>query len=216
MLGPDGVDALRDSYAPSLPGDERGYEAFVRDTAVWEYADEHHLRALVLILGVRIVVVPRYSGWAVQVHGDAPPARTIYLGNDDTHYVWLAPSTTPAALDVVDLLGESDAERVGPADAPPPSGPASGQCGMPLNARKKARKKPAAKVKKKPAAEALGRFVKGHTIGKATRFRRKKRVYRGACRVCGLNDATRNSGKDWFCETCQVYTRKRRGRRRAR
>ena len=131
-------------------------------------------------------------------------------------HVWLAPSTTPAALDVVDLLGESDAERVGPADAPPPSGPASGQCGMPLNARKKARKKPAAKVKKKPAAEALGRFVKGHTIGKATRFRRKKRVYRGACRVCGLNDATRNSGKDWFCETCQVYTRKRRGRRRAR
>ena len=98
---------------------------------------------------------------------------------------------------------------------------------MPLNARKKARKKPAAKVKKKPAAEAKAtfvkgraigkatRFVKGHAIGKATRFRRKKGVYRGDCRLCGLNDSTRNAGKDWFCTTCQAYTRKRRGRRSA-
>jgi hypothetical protein len=113
MLGPDGLDIFLGAYAPSREGDQRSYCDFIRDTADWEYADEHHLRALAMLLAVRVVVVPRYADRAVQVHGAAPPERTIYLGNDDVHYVWLADPLplSPGSLGapaVVDLLKDSE------------------------------------------------------------------------------------------------------------
>ncbi len=131
-----------------------------------------------------MVVVPRYIGWTIATHGDAPPGRTVYLGNDDRHYVWLAPS----------------------AAGPPPLP----DCDA---GKERARKKPAAKVKKRLAAKGSGRFVRGNSIGKTTRFRRKAGKYHGACRECGSNENTRNAGKDWFCYACHAYTKKRRGRR---
>ena len=42
-------------------------------------------------------------------------------------------------------------------------------------------------------------------------FRRKGSRYRGACRKCRTSANTRNSGKDWYCKACGVYTQK--GRR---
>ena len=105
---------------------------------------------------------------------------------------------TVGAPDVVDLLDESGDEpcKAGPSrPAPKP--------------RAKPREARGARARKRKST----RFAVGNTIGKCTRFRRKKWKYRGACRECGCSDSTRNSGKDWFCNKCQVYTKKRRRNR---
>jgi hypothetical protein len=208
MLGPDGLDIFLGAYAPSREGDQRSYCDFIRDTADWEYADEHHLRALAMLLAVRVVVVPRYADRAVQVHGAAPPERTIYLGNDDVHYVWLADPLplSPGSLGapaVVDLLKDSESgveELPGRGRVPRSKKPP---------ARKACQKSVAKKAVEKPPNG--GRFRRGNKVGEATRFRRKVWKYRGACRECDTNDNTRNGGKDWYCTACRVYTKK--GRR---
>ena len=62
-----------------------------------EYVDELVVAAVAKEMQVRIVVVPytpRTAGdaWALsQYERDLSDERTIYLGNDDVHYVWLPP-----------------------------------------------------------------------------------------------------------------------------
>ena len=181
MVGPAGLGLLGAAYGQK-PGDDRSYHDFVRDTAAWEYADEHHLRAIALILGVRVVVVPRYASWAIASHGDGPPHRTIFLGNDDAHYVWLAPgpaapSSPPGAAeaDVIDLLEDSEEGSGSGAEA---------------------------------SAPAQRRFAAGNTVGLKSRFKKARRHY-GTCRECGSSERTVSKKKDWYCKGCKCYTRKR-------
>jgi hypothetical protein len=237
MLGPDGLDAFLTAYAPSRKDDVRSYPDFVRDTAVWEFADEHHLRALAVLLNVRIVVVPRYEGWAVQTHGGAaPPQRTIHLGNNDQHYVWLAagaaaPSSPPvsAGVDVIDLLEDSGEESADKAAKQPATSPkkAIRRPGgkpdaprQPARSSKKAIRKPGGKADapRQPARSPKkasrrqkresGRFLDGHEVGLRTRFRRLRGHY-GTCRDCKSNAGTVSKGTDWYCRACCCYTKKR-------
>ena len=73
------------------------YRRWVTKIAENEYADELVVAAVAKEMQVRIVVVPytpRTAGdaWALsQYERDLSDERTIYLGKDDVHYVWLAP-----------------------------------------------------------------------------------------------------------------------------
>ena len=73
------------------------YRRWVTRIGQSEYADELVVAAVAKEMQVRIVVVPytpRTAGdpWALsQYERDLSDERTIYLGNDDVHYVWLAP-----------------------------------------------------------------------------------------------------------------------------
>ena len=73
------------------------YRRWVARIAESEYADELVVAAVAKEVQVRIVVAPytpRTAGdaWALsQDERDLSDERIIYLGNDDVHYVWLAP-----------------------------------------------------------------------------------------------------------------------------
>jgi len=77
------------------------YERWVQKLATKEYADELVVLAVALELSIRIVIIPytpesASSPWAIPTYGStaaAPDAgRTIYLGNNDVHYVYLKPN----------------------------------------------------------------------------------------------------------------------------
>ena len=78
------------------------YNQWVAKVATREYADELVLLALTLELPIRIVVIPHtpesaLAPWAVTSYGSPEVAqddsRTIFLGNNDVHYVYLAPNS---------------------------------------------------------------------------------------------------------------------------
>ena len=77
------------------------YAQWVEKLATKEYADELVLLAVALELSIRIVIIPYTPAsasrpWAIPTYGStggAPDAgRTIYLGNNDVHFVYLKPS----------------------------------------------------------------------------------------------------------------------------
>ena len=75
------------------------YRRWVARVAEHEYADELVVAAVAKEMHVRIIVVPytpraAQDKWSLsQYEGDDSNTRTIYLGNDDVHYVWLAPDS---------------------------------------------------------------------------------------------------------------------------
>ena len=79
---------------------EQLYERWVAKLAFKEYADELVVVAVALELSIRIVVIPytpesALRPWAIPTYGSTGVAqdagRTIYLGNNDVHYVYLKP-----------------------------------------------------------------------------------------------------------------------------
>ena len=74
------------------------YRRWVARIAEHEYADELVVAAVAKEMQVKIVVVPytpraAEDMWALSQYerdNSDSDARTIYLGNDDVHYVWLA------------------------------------------------------------------------------------------------------------------------------
>ena len=79
---------------------EQLYERWVAKLALKEYADELVVLAVALELSIRIVVIPytpesAFLPWAIPTYGPTGAAqdasRTIYLGNNDVHYVYLKP-----------------------------------------------------------------------------------------------------------------------------
>ena len=79
---------------------EQIYERWVAKLAFKEYADELVVVAVALELSIRIVVIPytpesALRPWAIPTYGSTGVAqdarRTIYLGNNDVHYVYLKP-----------------------------------------------------------------------------------------------------------------------------
>ena len=85
MNAPHGGGADRDAYL-----------RHVRGLRSWTFADQLNLPMIAQIMGVRIVVVPQTPAgaptkWAITVVGEDRGNNTIYLGNDDAHYVWLRP-----------------------------------------------------------------------------------------------------------------------------
>ena len=102
LLRPDKKDKIYAAFA-SLPvrGKQRTeqlYESWVHKLAFKEYADELVVLAVALELSIRIVVIPYTPEFALE-HGKIPtygPAvaaqdasRTVYLGNNDVHFVYL-------------------------------------------------------------------------------------------------------------------------------
>ena len=79
---------------------QQHYEQWVSKLATKEYADELVVVAVAMELSIRIVVVPytpvsAVAPWAIPTYGPAGAAqdasRTMYLGNNDVHYVYLKP-----------------------------------------------------------------------------------------------------------------------------
>ena len=79
---------------------QQHYERWVSKLATKEYADELVVVAVAMELSIRIVVVPytpvsAVAPWAIPTYGPAGAAqdasRTMYLGNNDVHYVYLKP-----------------------------------------------------------------------------------------------------------------------------
>ena len=78
------------------------YKQWIQRVGCNEYADELIVAAAVSELGVRIVCVPytpaeahgrwKISTYCAQSAGVAEQGRTIYLGNNDVHYMWLSPN----------------------------------------------------------------------------------------------------------------------------
>lgn len=88
--------ALNPNDAPRTMGD---YHRWLQDVATRGFADELVVAAVAMFLRIKIVVVPftpRRSAarWRIseyQPPGEpVPMSRTIFLGNDDLHYVWLS------------------------------------------------------------------------------------------------------------------------------
>ena len=80
---------------------ETGYANWVQRLAQNEFADELVVVAVALEFSIRIVVIPytpeqATQPWAIPSYG--PPgvpqdgSRTVYLGNNDVHYVYLRSS----------------------------------------------------------------------------------------------------------------------------
>ena len=75
------------------------YQRWVQRLATREFADELVVLAVALELQIRIVIVPytptsANDPWAVTTYGPSETTggqRTIYLGNNDVHYEYLAP-----------------------------------------------------------------------------------------------------------------------------
>ena len=76
------------------------YERWVQKLATKEYADELVVLAVALELSIRIVIIPytpesALRPWAIPTYGSTGVAQdsrtTIYLGNNDVHYVYLKP-----------------------------------------------------------------------------------------------------------------------------
>ena len=81
---------------------EELYAHWVQKLASTEFADELVVLAVAVELSIRIVIIPftpedALASWAIPTYGStgaAPDAgRTIYLGNNDIHYVYLKPNT---------------------------------------------------------------------------------------------------------------------------
>ena len=81
---------------------EELYAHWVQKLASTEFADELVVLAVAVELSIRIVIIPytpedALAPWAIPTYGStgaAPDAgRTIYLGNNDIHYVYLKPNT---------------------------------------------------------------------------------------------------------------------------
>ena len=78
----------------------QSYEQWVNKLAEDEFADELVVLATALELGVHIVCVPYTvhgaTPWAISKYPPQSRAHMsdaiVYLGNDDVHYVWLAPT----------------------------------------------------------------------------------------------------------------------------
>ncbi len=76
------------------------YKNWVARLATKEYADELVVMACALELQIKIVCIPYTpvgsDPWAVSTYRppqqDQSPSRTIYLGNNDVHYMWLCTS----------------------------------------------------------------------------------------------------------------------------
>ena len=76
------------------------YEHWVTKLAQDEFADELVVVATAIELGVRIVCVPYTAHgatpWAISQYPSEARAGMsdviVHLGNDDAHYVWLAPT----------------------------------------------------------------------------------------------------------------------------
>ena len=104
LLQPDVQAALFPAFAclssPSQPRTLSHYHAWVAKLATTEYADELVLAAVSKELQVRIVVVPWTSPdsldpWIISSYPDNPLLPTVYLGNNDVHYVLLRKSKSP-------------------------------------------------------------------------------------------------------------------------
>ena len=103
---PDIRDTIFQAFA-ALAGEGRArtlrsYEQWVAKLAQDEFADELVVLATSLELGVRIVCVPYTpqgaTPWAISQYPPQGRAGTsdvvVHLGNDDVHYVWLAPTVS--------------------------------------------------------------------------------------------------------------------------
>jgi hypothetical protein len=74
------------------------YKIWVEKLSTKEYADELVVLACAAEFNVKLVCVPHTPGggaeWQIfgyaPPHEDVPEDRTIYLGNNDVHYMWLA------------------------------------------------------------------------------------------------------------------------------
>ena len=84
--------------SPSQPRTLIHYKAWVTKLGQTEYADELVLAAVARELKLRIVVVPwtpkdAAAPWVISSYPDVdegdPQLPTIYVGNNDVHYVWL-------------------------------------------------------------------------------------------------------------------------------
>ena len=101
------ADVKQRIYAAFAPLPVRGpqrteqlYGRWVANLAFKEYADELVVVAVALELSIRIVVIPytpesALHPWAIPTYDSTGVAqdasRTIYLGNNDFHYVYLKP-----------------------------------------------------------------------------------------------------------------------------
>ena len=102
LFRPDVKDKICAAFA-SLPvrGKQRTeqlYEGWLHKLASREYADELVVLAVALELSMRIVVIPctpefALEHWKIPTYGPTVAAqdasRTIYLGNNDVHFVYL-------------------------------------------------------------------------------------------------------------------------------
>ena len=78
------------------------YKKWIQRVRVNEYADELIVAAAAAELGVRIVCVPytpaeaqgrwKISTYCAPIAGAAEQGRSIYLGNNDVHYMLLSPN----------------------------------------------------------------------------------------------------------------------------
>ena len=103
MTRPDLMDRVYPAFAGlDVRGPARTYDLYkrwVRKLAVAEFADELVVMAVALELRIRICCIPHtpasaLSPWAPSTYG-APPlpgsaGDTIYVGNNDVHYVFLS------------------------------------------------------------------------------------------------------------------------------
>jgi len=94
---------------------EQLYEGWVHKLASREYADELVVLAVALELSIRIVVIPytpqpAIYPWKIPTCGSTGAAhdasRTIYLGNNDVHFVYLKHTDALAEA----LPGHGDAQ----------------------------------------------------------------------------------------------------------
>ena len=104
MLKPYIRDLVYQSFAAvgvtGTPRTLRLFKNWVAKLATSEFADELVVLATAIELSVRIVVVPftppEQVSWQISRYPPEDRAvtsnATIYLGNDDVHYVWLQPS----------------------------------------------------------------------------------------------------------------------------
>ena len=92
--------AALDAGGPSRTLDQ--YKRWVAKLAVNEFADELVVRATAIELRVRITCVPYTPpgrpDWVIAQYAPvgyvAPESKTVVLGNDDVHYVWLSAATS--------------------------------------------------------------------------------------------------------------------------
>ena len=79
------------------------YKKWIQRVRVNEYADELIVAAVAAELGVRIICVPYTSRdaatpWAISTYcspdTNANECGTLYLGNNDVHYMLLSPPIT--------------------------------------------------------------------------------------------------------------------------
>ena len=90
------------ALAPSRASHMDTYKTWIQRVGVNEYADELIVAAAASELGVRIVCVPytpaeaqgrwKISTYCAPTAGAAEQGRTIYLGNNDLHYMLLLPN----------------------------------------------------------------------------------------------------------------------------